>query len=107
MEQQGWTSCRLDENLFYKFSVLSGLMMVGTYVDNILSSYHLKDLDEFMQFVDAIQKGSTEGYRIRHPSSATIVYDQPQDYYLSHHQSSTNIIPVHRSSFPRPARPQA
>jgi hypothetical protein len=59
MIQLSFKVCILDENLFFKRSITGRLIIVGTYVDDILSSFHPDDRDEFMKFVHSMEQRFT------------------------------------------------
>ncbi len=59
MIKLGFTPCILDDNLFFKRSITKRIILVGTYVDDILSSFHPEDQKEFMKFVDEMQNRFT------------------------------------------------
>jgi hypothetical protein len=53
--KQGWSYCRLDENLYWKYSKNNRIMLLGVYVDDIPGAYHPNDKTEFIEFIDSIQ----------------------------------------------------
>jgi len=55
MNQLGFKICILDDNLFFKRFVTGQPIIVGTYVDDIMSSFHPDDREEFMEFAHAME----------------------------------------------------
>jgi hypothetical protein len=56
MLNNNWSSCILDDNVFFRYSKTNRIMFVATYVDDILCAYHPADKQEFMEFVKLINK---------------------------------------------------
>ena len=59
MLNNNWNSCILDDSVYFRYSKTNHLIMIGTYVDDILSSYHPEDKTEFMEFVELIKNKFT------------------------------------------------
>lgn len=52
----GWTSCVLEENLFFKMSKNNQIMLAGIYVDDIISAFDASDCNEHAEFVQHISQ---------------------------------------------------
>jgi hypothetical protein len=56
MKPNGWNVSVLDENIYFRYSKTNRLMIVSTYVDDVISSYHPADENEFMEFVSKFKQ---------------------------------------------------
>jgi len=105
MIQLGFTPCILDENLFYKRLESGRLIMVGTYVDDIISSFHPQDRNEFNKFVESMKKRFTLKV-IGKPESILgmkIVYDMKDKCLtLSHRQYIEQMLSGHNMGHTKP-----
>ena len=99
MEQEHWTSCILDENVFFRRSASNRLMIIGIYVDDILISYHPRDKEEFQAFLEALKKRFVLK-DVGMPKSIlgmNLTYDkQRKVIHLDHHQYVEQILERHR-----------